>query len=75
MATENDKQIESWLEQVRDLNNDRTLSEQDKEHQLKGLVEQIRDRLDDPKLNFTDAYLDDVMYRLTELIGIDSLPD
>jgi hypothetical protein len=75
LATENDKQIELWLEQVRDFKYDTTLSEQGKEHQLKGLVEQIRDRLDDPKSNFTDAYVDHVMNRLTELIDVDSLPD
>ena len=75
MATENDKQIESWLEQVRDFKNDSTIAEQDKKHQFEDLVEQIRNRLDDLKLNFSDAYVEDVMNRLTELIGIDSLPD
>jgi len=75
LVTENDKQIESWLEQVKDWTKDTTLSEQDKDHQIRILVEQIRDRLDDPKADFTDMYVDDVMHRLTELVGIDSLPD
>jgi hypothetical protein len=75
LSTENDKQIEFWLEQVKEFKNDSTLSEQDKDGQIKGLVEQIRDRLDDPKSNFTDMYVEDVMNKLTELIGIESLPD
>lgn len=38
------------------------------------LEELIKYRLDDPNLNITDEYVEDVMSRLTDLRALDSLP-
>lgn len=74
MSTQKDDQIELWLNQVKEIVNDSGRSNNQKGPDLDGLEELIKDRLDDPNLNFTDAYVDDVMSRLTGLRGIDSLP-
>ena len=41
---------------------------------LDDLEEQIKDRLDDSNLNFEDEYIADVMGKLADLRGLDSLP-
>ena len=41
---------------------------------LDDLEEQIKDRLDDSTLNFEDEYIADVMGKLADLRGLDSLP-
>lgn len=53
---------------------DNSLSEEQKESDLDDLEEQIKDKLDDPILNFEDEYMADVMGRLADLRGLDSLP-
>lgn len=49
-------------------------SERQKESDLDDLEEQIKDRLEDQNLNFEDEYMEDVMRRLVDLRGLDSLP-
>ena len=53
---------------------DRSLSKEQKESDLDDLEEQIKDRLDDSNFNFEDEYIADVMGRLADLRGLDSLP-
>ena len=53
---------------------DRGLSKDQKESDLDDLEEQIKDRLDDSNFNFEDEYIADVMGRLADLRGLDSLP-
>jgi hypothetical protein len=74
MSTQKDERIEFWLNQVEEIRNDRSRAKQQKERDLDDLEEQIKDRLEDPKLNFKDDYIEDVMKRLTDLRGVDSLP-
>ena len=49
-------------------------SEKQIESDLDDLEEQIKDRLEDQNLNFEDEYMEDVMRRLVDLRGLDSLP-
>jgi hypothetical protein len=42
---------------------------------LNQMRESIKDRLEVPDLNFADEYIEDVMSRLTDLRGTDSLPN
>jgi hypothetical protein len=51
-----------------------TQSERQKESDLDDLEERIKDRLEDQNLNFEDEYMEDVMRRLVDLRGLDSLP-
>jgi len=70
-----DEQIEFWLNQMKEIVNDHSRPEKQKASDLDDLEEQIKDRLDDLKLNFEDEYIEDVMGRLVELRGLDSLPN
>jgi hypothetical protein len=73
---QSDEQIEFCLNQVKEIvnDNDHSRSKKQKASELDDLEEQIKDRLQDPNLNFEDEYIEDVMRRLVELRGIDSLP-
>ena len=53
---------------------DRSLSKEQKESDLDDLEEQIKDRLDDSTFNFEDEYIADVMGKIADLRGLDSLP-
>jgi hypothetical protein len=53
---------------------DQSISKKQKESDLDDLEEQIKDRLDDSKLNFEDDYITAVMGRIADLRGLDSLP-
>ena len=75
MPTQKDEQIEFWLNQMRELLKDRSHTEQQKERGLDDLEERIKDRLEVPDLDFADDYIEDVMSRLTDLRGTDSLPN
>ena len=75
MPTQEDEQIEFWLNQMRELLKDRSHTEQQKERGLDDLEERIKDRLEVPDLDFADDYIEDVMSRLTDLRGTDSLPN
>jgi uncharacterized protein YgfB (UPF0149 family) len=75
MTAEPDEQIEYWLTQLKDIKNKSSSRGQGKKQEIEELREQIRDKLDDQNLSFTDPYVEDVMKRLTDIIGIDSLPD
>jgi len=74
MSTQKDEQIESWLNQISELLKESRRTKQQKEMDVDTLDELIKDRLDDPNLNFTDEYIEDVMSRLTDLRGLNSLP-
>jgi 3-hydroxyacyl-CoA dehydrogenase len=74
MSTQKDEQIESWLNQINELLKESSRTKQQKEMDVDTLEELIKDRLDDSNLNFTDEYIEDVMSRLTDLRGLDSLP-
>jgi len=54
---------------------DDSLSKEQKESDLDDLDEQIKDRLDDSSLNFEDEYIADVMGKVDDLRGLDSLPN
>ena len=69
-----DEQIEFWVAQMKGIDKDDSLSKEQKESDLDDLEEQIKDRLDDSTFNFEDEYIADVMGKLTDLRGIDSLP-
>jgi hypothetical protein len=69
-----DEQIEYWVARMKGVAKDRSLSKEQKESDLDDLEVQIKDRLDDSNLNFEDEYMADVMGRLTDLRGLDSLP-
>lgn len=71
---QSDEQIEYWLAMMKGITNDDSLSKEQKESDLDELEEQIKDRLDDLNLNFEDEYIADVMGRLVDLRGLDSLP-
>lgn len=75
MSTQKDEQIEFWLNQMEDILKDRSHTEQQKEHRLDDLEERIKDRLENPNLNLADDYIEDVMSRLTDFRGADSLPN
>ena len=47
-----DEQIEYWVARMKGIVKDRNLSKEQKEYDLDDLEEQIKDRLDDPNLNF-----------------------
>ena len=69
-----DEQIEYWVARMKGIVKDRSLSKDQKESDLDDLEEQIKDRLDDSNFNFEDEYIADVMGRLADLRGLDSLP-
>jgi hypothetical protein len=69
-----DEQIEFWVAKMKGIGKDHRLSEEQKESNLDDLEEQIKDRMDDSKLNFEDEYIADVMGRLVDIRGLDSLP-
>jgi hypothetical protein len=69
-----DEQIEYWVARMKGIAKDRNLSKEQKESDLDDLEEQIKDRLDDSNFNFEDEYIADVMGRLADLRGLDSLP-
>jgi hypothetical protein len=69
-----DKQIEFWVAQMKGIDKDDSLSNEQKESDLDDLEEQIKDRLGDSNLNFEDEYIVDVMGRLADLRDLDSLP-
>jgi hypothetical protein len=71
---QSDEQIEYWISMMKGIAKDRSLSKEQKESDLDDLEEQIKDRLDDSNFNFEDEYMADVMGRLTDLRGLDSLP-
>ena len=71
---QSDEQIESWLNHVKDIVKDHSRHIKQKAPELDNLEEHIKDRLEDPNLNFEDDYIEDVMKRLVDLRGIDSLP-
>jgi 3-hydroxyacyl-CoA dehydrogenase len=75
MTAQKDEQIEFWLNQMREILKDRGRTEQQKERGLDDLEERIKDRLEVPDLNFADEYIEDVVSRLTDLRGTDSLPN
>lgn len=70
---QSDEQIESWLNEIKKIVNDNARSKETAS-KLDDLEEHIKDRLEDPNLNFEDEYIEDVMKRLVDLRGIDSLP-
>ena len=70
-----DEQIEYWVARMKDIAKDQSLSKEQKESDLDDLEEQIKDRLDDSTLNFEDEYIADVMGKLANLRGLDSLPN
>ena len=69
-----DEQIEYWVARMKGIVKDHSLSKEQKASDLDDLEEQIKDRLGDLILNFEDEYIEDVMRRLAELRGLDSLP-
>jgi hypothetical protein len=69
-----DEQIEFWLNQMKEVVDDHSRPKKQKESELDDLEEQIKNRWDDPNLNFEDEYIADVMGRLVDLRGLDSLP-
>ena len=70
---QSDEQIEFWLNRMNEIAK-HSRSERQKESDLDDLEEQIKDRLEDQNLNFEDEYMEDVMRRLVDLRGLDSLP-
>ena len=70
-----DEQIEYWVARMKEIAKDQSLSKEQKESDLDDLEEQIKDRLDDSTLNFEDEYIADVMGKLADLRGLDSLPN
>ena len=71
---QSDEQIEYWLAMMKGITNDDSLSKEQKESDLDDLEEQIKDRLHDSTHNFEDEYIVDVMGRIADLRGLDSLP-
>ena len=57
---------------MKEIAKDHSLSKEQKESDLDDLEEQIKDKLDDSNLNF--EYIADVMGRLVDIRGINSLP-
>ena len=71
---QSDEQIEFWINQIKEIKNDSSRTNSEKKSEQDDLEEQIKDRLEDSNLNFKDDYIENVMIRLTDLRGIDSLP-
>jgi len=71
---QSDEQIEYWIAMMKEITKDDSLSKDQKESDLDDLEEQIKDRLDDSTYNFEDEYIAEVMGKLTDLRGLDSLP-
>ena len=71
---QSDEQIEYWIAMMKKITKDDSLSKDQKESDLDDLEEQIKDRLDDSTYNFEDEYIAEVMGKLTDLRGLDSLP-
>ena len=71
---QSDEQIEFWINHIKEIKNDSSRTNSEKKSELDDLEEQIKDRLEDSNLNFKDDYIENVMIRLTDLRGIDSLP-
>jgi hypothetical protein len=69
-----DEQIEFWVTAIKGIVKDQGISKEQKESDLDDLEEQIKDRLDDSNLNFEDEYIADVMGKLVDIRGLDSLP-
>ena len=69
-----DEQIEYWIAMMKGITKDDRLSKEQKESDLDDLEEKIKDRLDDSTFNFEDEYIADVMGKLVDLRGLDSLP-
>ena len=69
-----DEQIEYWIAMMKRIAKDDRLSKDQKESDLDDLEEQIKDRLDDSTFNFEDEYIADVMGKIADLRGLDSLP-
>ncbi len=69
-----DEQIEYWVARMEGIVKDHSLSKEQKESDLDDLEEQIKDRLGELILKFEDEYIEDVMRRLVDLRGLDSLP-
>ncbi len=73
---QSDEQIEIWVAQMIGIVKEKdSLSKEQKESDLDDLEEQIKDRLDDSNLNFEDEYIAEVMAKLADLRGLDSLPE
>jgi hypothetical protein len=72
---ESNEQIEFWLNQMKEIVNDHSRPKKQKKSELDDLEEQIKDRWDDPNLNFEDEYIADVMGRLVDLRDLDILPN
>jgi len=70
---QSDEQIEFWLKEIKKIVN-RGARSKETVAKPDDLEEHIKDRLEDPNLNFEDEYIEDVMKRLVDLRGIDSLP-
>ena len=70
---QSDEQIEFWLNEIMKIVNHGARTKETVA-KLDDLEEHIKDRLEDPNLNFEDEYIEDVMKRLVDLRGIDSLP-
>ena len=68
-----DEQIEYWIAMMKGISKDNSLSKEQKESDLDDLEDQIKDRLDDSTFNFEDEYIADVMGKLADLRGLDSL--
>ena len=71
---QSDEQIEFWINHIKEIKNDSSRTNSEKKSEQDDLEEQIKDRLEDSNLNFKDDYIENVMIRLTDLRGIDSLP-
>ena len=69
-----DEQIEYWISMMKGITKDDNLSKDQKESDLDDLEEQIKDRLDDSTYDFDDEFIADVMGKLVDLRGLDSLP-
>jgi hypothetical protein len=69
-----DEQIEFWISQMKEIVNDSSRTRVEEKSYLDDLEEQIKDRMDDPKLKFEDEYLQDVMGRVVDIRGVESLP-
>ena len=70
---QSDEQIEFWLNEIKKIVN-HGARPKETAAKLDDLEEHVKDRLEDPNLNFEDEYIEDVMKRLVDLRGIDSLP-
>jgi hypothetical protein len=71
---QSDEQIEYWIAMMKGITKDDSVSKDQKESDIDDLEEQIKDRLDDSTYNFEDEYIAEVMGKLADLRGLDSLP-